>query len=142
MKPIHKLGILFACVLVPYFSLVFYLALPGPPALGTRPPSARWGLLAYFLASIAALAIGVRNFKRQRANLTPRVKAGAQDPRVTYRLKRLVLMYLISFPVGLIAVFAQKVIPVKFALLGLLVSLLIMGATWRSLSVIKRHTGR
>jgi len=141
MKPVQQLGVLFACVLVPYFSLVFYLALPGPPTVDALPTLARWGLLAYFMASIVVLAIGVRNFKRQRANVTSGVEAGAHDSRVSYRLKRLVAMYLVSFPVGVIAVFAQKVIPIRFAILGLIVSLLVMGATWRSLSLIKRHSG-
>jgi hypothetical protein len=143
MKPVQKLGLLFACVLVlPYFSLVVYLALPEPPNLGTLPALARWGLLAYLLASVAVLAIGVRKFKRSRINVTPSAEASAQGSPAIYPLKRLLIMYMISFPIGVIAVFAQKVVPVKFALLGLIVSLLIMGATWRSLSLIKRHSGR
>jgi hypothetical protein len=142
VKAVNKLGVLVGIVVIPYLALVFYLAVPGRWNLNALPLLARLGLLIYFLLSIAVLAIGIRRLKNKQAGVSRPAGMSTESSRAIYRVKRLLVLYLIGVPIGLVVVFVQRIVPIKFALLGVVVSLLVMGATWRSLSQIKGLGGK
>ena len=94
-------------ILVASFFLVFYLVYLGPSRLATL-GGFRWFLCACFFISIALLGFGANRFmKRKSTGLTNASSTRRGDFRPA---KRLLVGYLILFPVVLVAVFTQTAI--------------------------------
>jgi hypothetical protein len=137
VKPLTKLGVIFASVFTPYFAFVLWLALH-PQKINTL-PWIRLAMPVCFLASILVLSMAIRRTQKARtSNTIPPNAANTQNQRRVRSLRRLLTIYLVGVPLCVVAAFSQKDVPAKFALLGLIVPLLIIGILWRSLSRLKR----
>jgi hypothetical protein len=131
MKPAQKLAVLFITIVVPYIALVFYVGVVG---LKNLPDWTRWALPAYFAASIVGLSVGISKFRtKSLGDVAPQTQANPQNSRNMRPVKRLLIMYLVFFPLAVAGALLQKEIPIKFALLALAVPVLVMGSLWNSI---------
>jgi hypothetical protein len=115
-------------LMLPYFGFVFYFALT-PGSIGRAPGWVRWAMLFYFLGGIAASSFAGRLFKPKEAPKP--AEEAAQVTQAARRVKKLLILYLVFFPFAMLEVFLQKELPVRFAVLGLIVPILVMIALWR-----------
>jgi len=69
-------------------------------------------------------------------------KEAARSSHAGRRVKKLLILYLVFFPFAVLEVFLQKELPVRFALLGLMVPLLVMIALWRWLRRLREIPSR
>jgi hypothetical protein len=65
--------------------------------------------------------------------------AQLQDATGLRNVKRLMVLYIALLPLGLAEALLQKQMPLKFALLALIVPVLVMGGLWRTLALKGTH---
>jgi hypothetical protein len=123
--------------MLPYFGVVFYLALKGPDSV-SRMPGCRWGMLIYFVVGIILFGVGGRFFKAGEQKPENKEPLASRIDKSVRSVRKLLVLYLIFFPVGLAEVFLQKELPVGLAILALSVPVLIMIFLWRSLRRLQR----
>ena len=122
----------FLAFMLPYFGVVFYLALTGPDSVGRMPRWLRWAMLIYFIGGIALCGFGGLLFKAKKQEGVKEMPV--EDSRITKsvrNVKRLLVLYLILFPLGLAEAFPQRELPIGLAPLALTLPVLIMIALWR-----------
>src|SRR5262249_8521166 len=136
-KPSHKLALFVVAVLVPYVGFVLCLAFR-PAYIDALPIWIRWGLGCYFVASFIGLTLAIVRFRKSTGSLTQGARSGSErDTQASLRLRnvrRLLILYTILFPFGVAGVFLQRQVPIRFAVLALVVPIVIVGGLWRILS--------
>ena len=130
MKPSHKLALIVLAVLVPYFLFILSMPVMGPKYLDSLPTWFRWGVAAYFVASFLVLSWAIIRFRAIGSiekMSRPAAAAQSQDATGLRNVKRLLVLYIALLPLGLAEALLQTQMPVKFALLALIVPVLVMG---------------
>ena len=145
MKSSYKLAIILALVLIPYFVFIFYLGLGGVENFDSLPDWFRWGLATYLSAGFLALSVAIIRFRgmgsfgqESVSNKAAQVQASTGSSNV----KRLLILYLVFFPIGVTEALLQRQIPVKLALLALVVPILVIGGLWRTLALKGSRRGQ
>jgi hypothetical protein len=129
--------------MLPYFGFVFYLALTGPGSVSRMPAWLRWGMLIYFIGGIALFGVGGRLFKARKQEAPKEEPAQASRiARSVRSVRRLLVLYLILFPVALAEVFLQRELPIGIAILALTIPVLIMVVLWRWLRRVQQTQGQ
>jgi hypothetical protein len=132
MTTFTKRTLCFLGFMLPYFAVVFYFALAGPGSVSRAPAWLLRVMLIYFLGGIALFGVGGRLFKaRKQEGAEEETVPSAVVARSIRSVRRLLVLYLILFPVGLAEVFIQRELPIRIAILALIVPVLIMVALWR-----------
>jgi len=131
MKDSLKLGVVFASVIISYFAVVFWLAYRGAQYVDSLPVFVRLAMLAYFVLSIVVLSLAVKRFRRPReASPTGKLMV-SKEKRGKRSLKSLLFIYLVAVPLCVVFAISQKEVPVKIALAGLIVPVLMIGVLWK-----------
>jgi Na+/H+ antiporter NhaD/arsenite permease-like protein len=139
MKNVHKLILIFIGLVFPYLGLVIYLSANNPDWAKTAPSWVLWGIVSYFFLAMAVLSFSIRFFRKRATEKTQAfAEKPAPDGQPSRAIKRLFIIYVVLFPFNLIAVFLQKELPTKFAILALIVPGLVIVALWRS---VRRNQG-
>jgi hypothetical protein len=142
MKSSVRLSAIFTIVLIPYFVFVLWLASRGPQWIDSLSRWPRLAMLAYFVGSILILSAAIKHSRKHKESAMPTGPGTiSRNLRLHRSSKKLLIIYLVAVPVGVISALAQKDIPVRFALLGLTVPLLMIGVLWKVLSRSKADAG-
>jgi Na+/H+ antiporter NhaD/arsenite permease-like protein len=133
LKSLRRLGVLLPLVLVPYFALVLYLAFFEQ---GRFPGWARWVLPCCFAIVMIVLSFGFSISRKKSSRIDPQqMMQSLLPPRIERPAKRLLILYLVFFPLVVIGIFLERDLPIKDGLVALIAPILIMFGLW---ALIKR----
>jgi uncharacterized membrane protein len=137
MKFQRRIVVVLACVVVPYMcaviALVFYIqAHPGPMP--------RWipvSMLCFFVATIVVGSVVIRRTARKLAKDETAEEAKRRRATATKGLKAGLVLYVLILLNG-IRLVVQREVPLKYAIPGLVIDILLIAVFWTSLRRLNR----